>query len=336
MKTTISDIAEYTGYSKATISLVLNDSARIPLSTKQKIRKVISELGYHPNLLARTFAQQRSMTIGVVLPQVKHHLFSDPYFSEAISGISRGINGSGYKILFLVSNDNFIKAEALELFKTKGIDGYVFIGATMEDRYIAELKSAGCPVIMINNSLSGKVPAVNIDNYTGAFEMVNYLAGLGYKKIAFMRGIETTLSGIERYKGFKDAMSENGLVIGAENIFRGDFSEEKAYNIIISKPEIDFEVLFAASDYMAIGAIRALKQRGLRIPSDVAVAGADNIRLGEYISPRLTTIEQPIFSASEECVKSFITSIQGEKNPVRAGAMSTKLVIRESCCAEQA
>jgi len=330
MKTTISDIAEYTGYSKATISLVLNDSARIPLSTKKKIRKVISELGYHPNLLARTFAQQRSMTIGVVLPHVKHHLFSDPYFAEAISGISRGINGSGYKILFLVSNDNFINSEALELFKTKGIDGYIFIGATMEDRYITGLKSAGCPVIMINNSLSGNVPSVNIDNYTGARQMVNYLAGRGYKKIAFMRGIETTLSGIERYKGFKDAMLENGLEPDAENIFYGDFSEEKAYNIIISKPEIDFEALFAASDYMAIGAIRALKQRGLRVPTDVAVVGADNIHLGEYISPRLTTIEQPIFRASEECVKSFISSIQGEENSVKPDVMHTKLVIRES------
>lgn len=295
-KLTIRDIARLAGVSRSTVSLVINHDSRISSDTRQRVQEVIRRAGYEPNAMARGLARRRAGMIAVVVPRTSDHVFSDYYFSEAMSGIGDALAARGYRMLIESATEAFIRDEHHhKLFREGQIDGMMLVGTLTTDTYILDI-AAQHRVLLVNSHLPG-VASVMADNYEGSRAMVRYLVALGHRRIAHLGGLDTTNVGFDRGRGFRDAMAEAGVPLLEEWQVWGNFSEESGYRCgreLLTRPGRPTAV-FAANDMMAIGCLRAAEELGLSVPRDVTVVGADDVRLASYVRPRLTTIRQPMY-----------------------------------------
>ncbi|MDI6807562.1 MAG: LacI family DNA-binding transcriptional regulator [Candidatus Eisenbacteria bacterium] len=328
---TIRDVARITGVSRSTVSLVINDSRRISAPTAGKVLAAIRELGYEPNVMARGLARRRAKMIAILVPQISSHVFSDFYFSEAISGISDALSRRGYRMLIEIATEDFLKeGEHLKLFRERQIDGMLLLGTLDTDRYIVELSEKGHPLVLVNSSLDG-IPCVLADNLSGSRVMVNYLASLGHRRIAFIGGLESTTVGMDRTLGYKAGLKESGIRIDSRLITYGNYSEESGYDCMRklwsagSKPT----AVFAANDMMAIGALKFLRERGIKVPHEMTVVGADDIKLASYVEPPLTTIRQPMYEIGRLATGMLLEGLSGKRGRNRE-TVRTELVVRLS------
>lgn len=329
---TIRDIARLSGFSRSTISLVLNDSPRISEITRKKVMAVMQKFDYQPNVLARRLAERKSRMLGVVVPQTSH-VFSDLYFSEAISGISDVLMTSGYKLMLQVAIPEFkVKKMYLNLFSEKYIDGMLLLGALMNEEMVTELRDLGHPIILVNSTCDG-VSCVIADNQKGVFWAVEHLIRLGHRKIGIIKGLENVTTGADRAIGFNKAMQQHGLPIKPEWIAYGTFSEDSGYvcmQQILAQRQLP-SAMFISNDWMAIGALRAVRQHGLRVPQDIAIIGADDIKLDVYIDPPLTTIKQDMYEIGALAASELIAMIQKDKIEIINKIVPTELIVRKSC-----
>jgi LacI family transcriptional regulator len=330
---TIRDIARLSGFSRSTVSLVLNDSPRISEATRKKVMEVMGKVGYQPNVLARRLAERKSMMIGVIIPQTFHTL-SDLYFSEAISGISDVLMNSGYKLLMQLAIPEFkVQKKYVNLFTEKYIDGLLIIGSLMDDEMVKVLRDLGHPIFLVNSTFEG-VSSVIADNQSGASQAVDHLVRLGHKNIGIIKGLENVTSGADRSIGFAKAMHRHHLPIRDEWVAYGTFSEESGYVCMqqILGQRVHPTAMFIASDMMAIGATRAIRQHGLKVPEDIAIVGGDDIKLAAYVEPSLTTIRQDMYEIGALATSELISMIQKETSgtPVQK-IVPTQLIVRKSC-----
>ena len=329
---TIRDIARLSGFSRSTVSLVLNDSPRISDKTRQKVVAVMEKVGYQPNVLARRLAERKSRMIGVLIPQTSHVL-SDFYFSEAISGISDVLMTSGYKLMLQVATPEFKTQKMYQnLFTEKYIDGMLILGALVDEPMVMELRDSGYPLLLVNSTCTN-VSSVIADNQKGASQVVDHLVRLGHKSIGIIKGLENVTTGADRSIGFAKAMNRNLLPIHEEWVAYGTFSEESGYvcmQQILGQRRLP-TALFIANDMMAIGAMRAIRQHGLSIPDDIAIVGGDDIKLCSYIDPTLTTIHQDMYEIGALAASELISNIQKDESTVIHKLVPTELVVRKSC-----
>ena len=221
---TIRDIARLSGFSRSTVSLVLNKNPRISKDTRETILRVIKQVKYQPNIIARRLAERRSRMIGVVLPQTSH-VFSDYYFSEAISGISDVLMQSEYKLMLLVVTPEFRERKMyISLFEERYIDGMLLLGMLTDEPMVSQLQKKSYPILLVNSAMKG-INAVLADNVLGAKRATEHLIHLGHKKIGLIKGLENTTTGIDRITGFMQAMKHYHLPIKPEWIAAGNFSD---------------------------------------------------------------------------------------------------------------
>lgn len=295
-KLTIRDIARIAGVSRSTVSLVINNDSRISSDTRQRVQEVIRRAGYEPNAMARGLARRRADMVAVVVPRTADHVFSDYYFSEAMSGIGDALAARGYRMLIEHATEHFIREERHhKLFREGQIDGMLLVGTLTTDDYIREIASQH-RVLLVNSHMPG-VASVIADNYEGARSMVRHLVELGHVAIAQIGGLDTTNVGFDRGRGFRDGMAEAGIPLPAEWQTWGNFSEDSGYDCgrrLLAGPHRP-TAIFAANDMMAIGCLRAAEELKLRVPEDLTVVGADDVRLASYVRPRLTTLRQPMY-----------------------------------------
>jgi len=330
---TIRDIARLSGFSRSTVSLVLNDSPRISETTRKKVMEVMQKVGYQPNVLARRLAERKSMMIGVIIPQTFHAL-SDLYFSEAISGISDVLMNSGYKLMLQMAIPEFkVQKKYVNLFTEKYIDGLLIIGSLMDEEMVKVLHELEYPIFLVNSTFEG-VSSVIADNQSGASQAVDHLVRLGHKSIGIIKGLENVTTGADRSIGFAKAIHRHHLPLREEWVAYGTFSEESGYVCMqqILGQRHHPTAMFIANDMMAIGAIRAIRQHGLKVPEDMAVVGGDDIKLAAYIDPPLTTIRQDMYEIGALAASELVSMIQKETygTPVQK-IVPTQLNVRKSC-----
>jgi DNA-binding LacI/PurR family transcriptional regulator len=331
-KPTIRDIARLAGVSRSTVSLVINDDRRISESTKRKVRRVISEAGYEPSTFARGLARRRTQTLAVILPKTDSHVFSDYYFAEAISGVSDALADTGYRLLIQIASTRFLEMGGhRKLFRERGADGALLLGTLHEDRFVDDLVEARVPLVLVNSRRPG-VPSVVADNRRGVREMVRHLRELGHRRIGFIGGLENTTVGEDRSRGFLEGLAEQGIPFDEQLRLWGNFSEESggrmARQLLTLHPRPS--ALMAANDMMAIGALRAARDElGLRVPEELTVVGADDVRLTTYIRPRLTTIGQPMYEVGVLATR-LLLDLLAPRECQREQVVATRLVLRES------
>jgi DNA-binding LacI/PurR family transcriptional regulator len=296
-KLTIRDIARLAGVSRSTVSLVINRDDRISQGTRRHVERVIARSGYEPNALARGLARRRADLVAVVMPRISSRLFSDAYFSEALSGISDELIRQDRRILIEIARSaRSEENRCMKLFRENLVEGMLVLGTLTTDAWVRELVRSGHPVLLINSAMRGAV-CVQADNRSGARALVAHLAFLGHRRIAYIGGLENTTVGQDRTRGFRAGLRDAGLRAEKRWMRWGDFSEESGAvamrRILASKPHPT--AVFAANDAMAIGGLRVLRDKGIAVPDDMTLAGADDIQLAAYVSPPLTTLRQPMY-----------------------------------------
>lgn len=332
MKVTIKNVAEKAGVSIATVSRVINNSQQVSEQVRSRVLEVIDEMGFKPNPVARSLVMKKSRLIGVIVPDMSSY-----FFGEIMNGIEEITRTYQYDIIVCNTRGNHeLEIRYLDLFQGKQVEGVIFMSWKLENDVVEHIRNMEIPVVMVNRNTSKlTVPSVSIDNYKAAYELTHYLLKKGHTKIALIRNsIDIDAFGLEQYKGYKQALIENGIEVNKNYVRYGDFSIENSYRIVknfVKENDIP-TAIFATSDVMAIGAINALKDCGYDVPDDVSVAGFNDIRLASIYRPKLTVIHQPLFNIGTVAVKMIIDRIKGEETGENIVILPHSLIERESCC----
>lgn len=328
---TIRDIARMAGVSRSTVSLAINDSEKINAKTKKEVLELIDRVGYRPNQTARNLVRRSSANICAIIPQLQH-VIADQYFAESLSGILDTVTSRGYHLVIEVATEAF-KSEkrALKLFRQGSVDAFLCIGALTTDTYLQQLVETGCPVVLVNSCLAG-VPDVIAANRQAVSRAVRHLNSLGHKRIAHIRGSEYVTTSVHRTEGFIDAIRSLGLEESPDLTAYGYFDQDSGYQAtrwLLSRPDPP-TAIFTTNDMMAIGALEAVAERGLRVPHDVAIFGGDDILLARYVLPRLSTMRQNMYLIAGVACEALLAQLSGNTFE-RPPDVDLKLIIRDSC-----
>jgi LacI family transcriptional regulator len=323
----IKDIAREVGMSPATVSRVINGRKYVNPQRREQILKLIAETGYVPNKAARNMVLQRSYTVGIIIPFI-FNMFQRQLFSV----IEKRLESFGYYTLFFFVNFNEeSENECLNRLKSEKLDGLIIIYEIKNPCFYEYLEKVKLPVV-IATFCFGNIPAIHIDEENAASAAISHLVNLGHRKINLLGGGDFSF-GRRRAEGYYRALDEAGIGRDEKRVlFARQCSMEYGINAMreMLLRSSDFTALFAATDELAIGAIRALVDEGIRVPEDVSVIGFDDIEISGFLVPRLTTVHQPIAELGEETALTLHRQINGGNGVKQDRILSYRLVIRES------
>jgi LacI family transcriptional regulator len=333
MKLTLEDIGRMAGVSRSTVSRVVNNQS-VSDDVRERVEEVIRRTGFSPNVAARSLASHRTGILGVVIPAQVHTLFEDPYFGQLIRGMSRAANRAGRTLsLFLFETDEEEAQVYSRLASTGLVDGVILTASRAGDPLLASLAEGDLPFVMIGRpDRAGGISYVNCDNVGGARDAAVHLCQLGYRRIGYIGAPIDTTAGADRLTGFLEGLAVCGNRIDSLLRADGDFTRQGGYRamrqLIPDRPD----AVFVASDTMALGALRALREEGLDVPGDVAVVGFDGLAPSEGTVPPLTTVRQPVIESGERAVTMLLDRLEGREPAIEI--LDTELVVRESCGAK--
>lgn len=332
---TLEDIAKQAGVSRSTVSRVLNHQSNVREEVRQRVMDVVQSTGYSPNAAARTLASQRSYTLGLVLPKGVGTFFSDPYFPRLTQGIAQACNLYNYTMGLFILNSYEDEEKIYPRISRQGLlDGVLVQAGSNGDYLIERLMHTEMPLVSMGRPYCEcNVNFIDVDNYGGSRMAVEHLVKLGKKRIATITGPQTSMVGMERTRAYLDVLHENDMEIEESLIACGDFTQAVGYSMVKDLLPAKPDALFAASDSIAYGAMRYLKEVGLRIPEDIAVIGFDDLpgldnTIAEF---ELSTIHQPVFQFGMSAVELLIDVIEKGSKPERKIIVNTELVVRETC-----
>jgi LacI family transcriptional regulator len=323
----LKDIARQLGVSTSTVSRVVNGKKYINSEKRAQILKVVEEIGYIPNKAARNMVLRKSFTIGIVIPDT-FNLFQRQLFSI----IERYLNSFGYHTtFFFVKFDSSSEKECLSRLKSEQIDGVIMLHELKYPEFYDYTAKIGLPVVSTLCN-SDNIPTIKINDRLAAAEAVEHLIGLGHRKIDLLGGSGFSF-GVQRIQGYYDALAAAGIERDESRVicvkqYGSEFGMYGMRELLLRGR--DFTAVFAASDELAIGAVRVLKDEGIRVPEDVSVIGFDNIESANYFIPRLTTIHQPINEIGEQAALNLHRRISGGAYTDFEIIIPHKLIIRES------
>ncbi|KNF07865.1 transcriptional regulator, LacI family [Gottschalkia purinilytica] len=325
----IKDVAKLANTSITTVSRVLNNSGYVKEETKERILKVIKELNYNPNALARGLVTDVTKTIGLLLPDI-----TNPYFANIAKAVEDAASKYDYSV-FLCSTNGEIDKEIryLEVLNQKRVDGIIYGTVIDGDEGIKKVKSMNIPVVVLDRGMDKlQIDTVMVDNIKGAFLATKYLMDNGHKNIAFIGGPNNTKTSLDRKKGYIKFLKSKNVEIDKNLISYGDFQIESGFNAMkqLIDRKVKIDAVFVANDLMAIGAINYLSKKGIDVPEEISVIGFDNVGLSSLTTPKLTTIEQPISEMSKISIELIMDQILEEENKYREIKLTPKIIVRES------
>lgn len=322
---TINDIAKIANVSASTVSRVLNGKGRISEAKKKEILKIANELNYVPNYHAKCMIKESVFTIGFIAPDI-----TNPFFAEVTKGIESALLNKALLILADSFRDFRREKEMAEMFKENGVKGIIFGNSRIEDDFV-EYISKFLPVVIFDKEYkSNKIASVLLDNRYGAFVATKHLLDNGCQRVIHFGGTGELLVSVQRAEGYKEAMKQAKL---DSKILEVGYDEKNGYEKMkemLEKSE-RMDGVFCVNDLVALGAIRALKEKGIRIPQDVAIVGFDDTHLCNYVSPPLTSIRQSAEEMGKVAAKILMELINGSST-IRKYVFSPTLVVRQSSC----
>lgn len=330
---TLEEIGRRAGVSRSTVSRVINNHASVSADVRQRVLKVIQETGYRPHAAARSLAAQRTRVIGLVVPRSVQAFFADPFFPRLIQGIAQACNANEYTLSLFMFHTEAEEHDLYPRVLSRGlIDGVIITSSLEDDPLIPRLLESEMPFVIHGRPLvSAAVNYVDVDNMVGAHNAVTHLIRLGRRRIGHIAGPLNTGVGRDRRQGYVNAHLGRGLQVHEALIVEGDFTETSGYRAARQLVARDVDAIFAASDTMAFGALRALRELGCSVPEDVAVVGFDDLETAGLTQPPLTTIRQPIRQTGIAAVETLLDVLENGDDPVRRIIMPTQLIVRESC-----
>ncbi len=333
MGVTIHDVAREAGVSLKTVSRVVNNESQVSLETRIKVEQAIAKLGYQPNNIARSLRKSKTNTVGYIIPDI-----SNQFFGLIGRTIERILRRKGYSLIISsTNNDPKNEIESLGLFASQKVDGIILatLGETKEfiKSYLHKFE---IPIVAIDNKLSGlDLDLVLHDNHRGSYILARHLIEHGHQYIAFISGPLDQTSGELRFQGYRRALEESGIDYRESLVRIGDWQIKSGYDLVLDLLEdnVYFTSVFAANFYMALGCLRALKKRGLRVPKDVAIVSFDNLDFAEFVDPPLTTLRRVEHKIGVMATKLLLKRIEARdqnREPTEV-LIPAKLSVRESC-----
>lgn len=342
MASVLEEIAEKASVSITTVSKVINNRASdvgIKSDTQKRILDIARELNCHPNSSARSLKLRKSHTLGVVAYDMR-----EPYYGDILTGVEEESKDKGYFCMLSTVEEDVEREQAyLKMFRQKRVDGILLIGALLELRRenILQLVDEEIPIVFVGKKTDEfSVPFVTVDNKKGSLLATEYLIGLGHRKIAFIRGVVgqvETVESRERFEGYRLTLEKNNLPFREELVESGRLGRtalDSGYQCaarFLSKSEPP-TAIFAFDDLMGIGAMKAVRDKGMRVPGDVSVVGFDNIALSAYSDPPLTTVEQPMVEMGKKGAETLINLIENSTEDIadKSTVLQPRLIVRES------
>ncbi|GIE35462.1 transcriptional regulator [Actinoplanes italicus] len=311
---TLDEVAERAGVSRSAASRVINNAPHVSRATRDAVEKAIREMGYLPNRTARALATQQTGIVALAIPHDDPELFADPFFAQVIVGVSTALEETDLHLLLCLASSGRGRSRLTNLLRTRGVDGIMLIALRENDPLPDIVEQAGLPAVYGGRPVHFEPRwYVDSDNLGGARLATDHLIGLGRRRIASITGQLSTEVGRVRYRGYQEAMIIAGLA--PHGTAEGDFTEAggAAAMRALLEAHPDLDAVFAASDNMAAGAVRALAEAGRSVPDEVAVVGFDDLGIAERTDPALTTVHQSIQSLGQEMARMLVAVIAGQE-----------------------
>lgn len=329
MKPTIYDVAREAGVSIATVSKVINDTGRISDKTRAKVLQIMERLDYQPSVVASALTGKSTYTIGLLIPDL-----ANPFFAE----VARSVEDRGHELgfnLVMCSTDNNPDKEAqyISLLKQKRVDGIIVATGTSNEALLRDLVKQKIPLALIARDMPAlAVDSVLVDDFIGGYLATSHLTSLGHRRIAIIVEDLSLMSSKERLRGYRHALEEERLPYDESLVLVSDFTVEggkRCTRQLLQMAEPPTAV-FACNDLLAIGAVQAARELGLKLPDDLSVVGFDNTILATIIDPPLTTVAQPIQDMGRQVMDLLVQEVKGQKKLKQRIVLLPQLVVRKS------
>jgi DNA-binding LacI/PurR family transcriptional regulator len=329
---TIRDVAREAGVSYATVSRVLNGREWVSPEAVRAVREAIARTGYTANHHARSLATGKSGSIAFLLTEPQHLLFEDPNFSVLLRGVAQALSHRELTLILMIAATPDERQRALAYLGGGHVDGVLLVSPHSGDPLLDQLVRAEIPIVACGQVLGYEqaISSVSADDRAGARSAVEHLLAAGCRRIATITGPQDTYGGVERLRGYTDALSAHGIAVDAARIVSGDWSRTSGAAgmsaLLDQSPDLD--AVFAASDGMAAGTLPVLRAAGRDVPADVRVVGFDDSGLAATLDPPLSTIHQPFERISEEMVR-LLTDVIAGRAPLSI-TVPTTVMLRAS------
>jgi LacI family transcriptional regulator len=337
-RTTMKDVAERVGVSRTTVSFVLNNipNSNIPEVTRQRIIQAARELDYAPNAQALNLVKGRTMMIALVVRKTAHQFAADAFLTEVMEGVMQVIEPQHFHLMIHAAHANAANNTYRELIRMRKVDGLLISSPLVEDAEVRQLHAEGTPIVLQGAVSGNDIPNVDVDNVQGAYAAVQHLLDQGHRRIGHISNAPFSYAAsYDRLRGYRQALSEAGIAYDDGLVQAGNFNDDSGYGpmmALLDAPERPTAV-FIGSDTVALGALNALRDRHLRVPQDISVIGFDDILVGQYLEPSLTTVHLPAVDLGRRAGEMILRVIHGEPLDAVSVRLPTHLVIRRSTTA---
>lgn len=333
LRVTINDIAKKAKVSASTVSRVIADSPRISAATKEKVLKIMKEMNYHPNMIARSLVNRSTRIIGVVLPGLAEQSFQHPFFPELLAGIGSSANQKGYKIL-LANVDTVDEEQQMVKELTYGgiTEGIILLTSRDQSPTVEQLVKIGFPFVVIGRTDNPCVNWVDNDNFLIGYQLAEHFIQQGHRRIAFLGYSPGYMVTRDRMHGYKKALEDHQLPFDQEMVVESQFISGQGYDLmkllLARKPRPT--AVIACDDLLAFGAIKAIQEAGLQVPDDIGVAGINNVPLADYYNPPLTSVKINAFSLGTKAFEMLCTVLNSNVQSYNRAIIPAELVVRSS------
>jgi LacI family transcriptional regulator len=326
------DVAERASVSVTTVSHVVNKTRPVSDELRQRVLTAMDELGYQPNLLARSLRRGHTHTIGMIVPDS-----TNPFFAEVARGVEDTSFKQGYSVI-LCNSDGDLDKEVFyaNVLAERRVDGILFVAAGISTEQIRDLQARRMPVVVVDREIPDvAVDSVLADNARGGKSATRYLIDLGHRRIGCIVGPSDVTPSAERITGYRQALDEGGIPVDEALIVKGDFQYESGYQAACQLLAMDDPptAIFACNDLMAVGAISAAAEVGRRVPAELSVVGFDDVSLASFANPPLTTILQPKHEMGVIAATMLLERMHEPEMPPRRRMLDTSLLVRRSTAA---
>ena len=326
---TIYDVSVMAGVSLATVSRVMNNNTKVSDKTKQKVLDAMQVLGYRPNTIAQSLASNCSNSIGVLVSQL-----DGPFYGPMMTEIETVLRGANKHVIIAAGHSNEIQEkDSVDFLMSRGCDALILDIEAVSDEYLIELSKGPTPIVFINRYIDAiKERCVYLENEQGGFMATDHILSLGHKDIAYISGPLFKLDVRDRLKGHKRALKQYNIDFDDTLYYESDFkeaggSEAMEHLLSLNKP---ITAVVCANDQMASGAISVCLEHGLRVPEDISFIGYDNIPFPQYISPKLTTVSNPIHEMGKMAARWVLQHVYNDTEILVESSFSPELFIRTS------
>jgi DNA-binding LacI/PurR family transcriptional regulator len=336
VRPTLDQVAAHAGVGRGTVSRVINGSPQVSPEAREAVRKAIADLGYVPNRAARTLVTRRTESIALVVSESEERLFGEPFFAAIVRGVSSALAETGMQLWLAMAQSSAERTLIEPHLTDQHVDGVLLLSLHDDDPLPSTLARRGLPTVLggrpahMLNGVHSELSFVDNDNAGGARAAVEFLLGRGRRCVAAIAGPQDMAVGVARLRGYRAAMSSTNGGATDRLVAYGDFSEASGAaameRLLHLTPDLD--AVFAASDLMAAGALRALHAHGRDVPGDVAVVGFEDSAVARQTQPPLTTVHQAVEGMGREMVRLLLARIGG--GPAHSTVLDTHLVVRES------